>query len=75
MLNYGGGIKADINYKGEKGTFFCDDRITLRRSKVELEGIKYDIGLFDYNNNGLYNDDDDLLLIDLKGDGKLNDMI
>lgn len=69
-----GGIKGDINYKGEKGTFFCDGRVTLRRGKVELEGIKYDIGLFDYNNNGLYNDDDDLLLIDLKGDGKLNDL-
>ncbi|MCB9207678.1 MAG: TlpA family protein disulfide reductase [Ignavibacteriales bacterium] len=66
-----GGMKGVINYKGERGTFFCDDRVTLCRGKVELDGIKYNIGLFDYSNNGLYNDDDDVLLIDLNKDGKL----
>lgn len=66
-----GGMKGDFNYKGERGTFYCDDRVSLRRTKIDLDGIKHDIGLFDYSNNGLYNDDDDLLIIDLNRDGKL----
>jgi thiol-disulfide isomerase/thioredoxin len=71
FAKFWGGVKSNFNFKGEKGTFFCDDRVTLRRGKIEIEGIKYDIGLFDYSNNGLYEDDDDLLLIDLNRDGKL----
>ena len=71
FAKYWGGLKGDFNYKGERGTFYCDDRVTLCRAKIELDGIKYDIGLFDYSNNGLYKDDDDLLLIDLNRDGKL----
>jgi len=66
-----GGMKGDFNYTGAKGTFYCDDRNTLRRGKIALNKIIYDIGLFDYSNNGLYNDDDDLLIIDLNRDGKL----
>ena len=71
FAKYYGGIKGDFNYKGEKGSFYFDDRVTLRRGKVELNGTNYAVGLFDYSNNGLYNDDDDLLLIDLNRDGKL----
>ena len=71
FAKYWGGLKGDFNYKGERGTFFCDDRVTLRSGKIELDGIKYNLGLFDYSNNGLYNDDDDVLLIDLNKDGKL----
>jgi thiol-disulfide isomerase/thioredoxin len=71
FAKFWGGLKGDFNYEGKKGTFYCDDRVTLRRAKIELDGIKYDIGLFDYSNNGLYNDDDDLLIIDLNRDGKL----
>jgi len=67
-----GSRKGDLNFKGTNGTFYCDDRVTLRRGKVEIDGIKYDIGLFDYSNNGLYNDDDDLLIVNLNRDGKLN---
>ena len=71
FAKFWGGMIGEFDYKGERGTFYCDDRITLRRSKLELEGIDYDIGLFDYSNNGLYNDDDDLLIVDLNRDGKL----
>jgi len=71
LAKFWGGMKGDLNYKGLKGTFYCDDRVTLRRGKIELNKIIYDIGLFDYSNNGLYNDDDDLLIIDLNRDGKL----
>ena len=71
FAKYYGGLKGDFNYKGEKGSFYFDDRVTLRRGKVELNGTNYAVGLFDYSNNGLYNDDDDLLLLDLNRDGKL----
>lgn len=71
FAKFWGGLKGDFNYKGERGTFYCDDRVTLRRAKIELDGLKYDVGLFDYSNNGLYNDDEDLLIIDLNRDGKL----
>jgi len=66
-----GAIKGDFDYKGEKGSFYCDDRVTLRRGKINVEGVTYSIGLFDFSNNGLYNDDDDLLIVDLNNDGKL----
>ncbi len=71
FAKYWGGLKGDFNYKGEKGSFYCDDRVTLRRAKFELNETTYDIGLFDYSNNGLYDDDDDLLIVDLNRDGKL----
>jgi len=71
FVKFWGSAIGNFEFKGNKGAFFCDDRVTLRRGKVELDGVKYDIGLFDYSNNGLYNDDDDLLIIDLNKDGKL----
>jgi thiol-disulfide isomerase/thioredoxin len=71
VAKFWGGLKGDLNYKGEKGSFYCDDKVTLRRGKIKLNKIIYDIGLFDYSNNGLYNDDDDLVIIDLNRDGKL----
>lgn len=64
-------------FKGKKGSFYFDDRITLSRGEANIGGKNYQIGLFDYNNNGLFNENqgkesDDLLLIDLNHDGKLS---
>lgn len=39
--------------------------------EIALSNNKYQIGIFDYDNNGLFNDDDDLLLIDRNNSGKL----
>jgi thiol-disulfide isomerase/thioredoxin len=68
---YGANINNN-NYKGEKRTFFFDDRMSLRRGVLNLEGIKYEIGLFDYNNNGKFNDNKDVLIIDINRDEKLD---
>lgn len=66
-----GTTKGTLDYKGEKGTYYFDDRVTLSRGKAEIGGEKYLIGLFDYSNNGSFKDEDDLLIVDLDGNGKL----
>ena len=68
---YGTNINND-DFKGEKRTFFFDDRMSLRRGILKIEGTKYEIGLFDYNNNGKFNDDKDVLILDINRDGKLD---
>ena len=61
---------------GAKGTFYIDDRVALRRGKARICSKNYEVGLFDWNNNGLFNDakekDGDLFAIDLDGDGKMS---
>lgn len=67
------GARFDNNdFKGEKRTFFFDDRMSLRRGILNVGNSKYEIGLFDYNNNGKFNDDKDVLILDLNRDKKLN---
>ncbi len=67
------GVRFDNNdFKGEKRTFFFDDRMSLRRGILNIGSSKYEIGLFDYNNNGKFNDDKDVLILDLNRDKKLN---
>lgn len=61
-----------FDYEGKKRTFYFDDRKGLRRGKVNIENEVYSIGLFDYNNNGLFNEKDDALLIDINRDEKLD---
>jgi|SRR5690606_30629766 len=60
------------NFKGEKRTFFFDDLMSLRRGTLNLEDKEIKIGLFDYNNNGKFNDDEDVFIIDLNRDNKLD---
>jgi thiol-disulfide isomerase/thioredoxin len=59
-------------FTGERGTFFFDDRVTLRRATFEVNGRPHAIGLFDWTNNGLYNDRRDALLVDVPGNGVLS---
>lgn len=67
---YGAAI-GDFEFKGQRGSFYFDDRVTVRRGELHLGNKTVLLGLFDYSNNGLYNDKDDVLLIDLDGNGKL----
>ncbi|MDP2038486.1 MAG: TlpA disulfide reductase family protein [Ignavibacteria bacterium] len=60
-----------FDYKGEKGTFYFDDRLGLRIGTLRIDGEDYLIGLHDVNNNGLFNDERDVVIIDLNEDGKL----
>jgi len=63
------------NFTGKKGTFYFYNRITLSRGKLILSNKTYQVGLYDFNNNGLFNDTEgkasDLFIIDLNEDKKL----
>ena len=58
-------------YTGEKGTYYFKNRLSLRRGYLVLEGDTIDIGLYDYSENGRFDDPDDQLYLDLDGDRKL----
>jgi thiol-disulfide isomerase/thioredoxin len=69
-----GRLKGKPTFDGRCGTFFWDGRISLRRGTLELAGDSIALGLFDLGNNGLFNDSDDVLLIDREGTGHLTYM-
>lgn len=59
-------------FDGKRRTFFFDDRMGLRRGKLSLQDTVIQIGLFDYSNNGRFNDSSDIVLIDINRDNKLD---
>jgi thiol-disulfide isomerase/thioredoxin len=67
-----GGLNGEPDFKGTYGSFYFDDRVTLRRGILTVNGKHYSVGLFDFSNNGLYNDSDDVLIVDLHGNGILS---
>jgi thiol-disulfide isomerase/thioredoxin len=67
-----GSFSGEPDFKGTYGSFYFDDRVTLRRGTLALNGKHYSIGLFDFSNNGLYNDSDDVLIVDIHGNGILS---
>jgi len=69
-----GMLKGKPTFDGRCGTFFWDGRVSLRRGTLEVAGDSIQLGLFDLGNNGLYNDSDDVLLIDREGTGQLTYM-
>ncbi len=79
-----GGLKPKVamfysdkapGFTGKKGSFYIDERIALSRGEMTLQTITYQVGLFDWNNNGFFNDADgkeqDDIIIDLNQDGFL----
>jgi thiol-disulfide isomerase/thioredoxin len=66
-----GGFYGEPDFKGSAGSFYFADRVSVRRGSIVVNKTKYSIGLFDFSNNGLFNDDDDLLLIDNGESGAL----
>ncbi|MDI6803302.1 MAG: TlpA disulfide reductase family protein [Bacteroidota bacterium] len=71
FLKFYSNFIQDNDFTGKHGTFYFDNPLGLRRGEIALSNNKYQIGIFDYDNNGLFNDDDDLLLIDRNNSGKL----
>ena len=57
--------------EGKQGTFYFDDRVALRRGRVRLGNTEIDVGLFDYNANRRFDEEEDRLLLDLDGDQRL----
>ncbi len=62
-------------FRGQRGTFYWDDRVNLRRGRVHVDGKSYTIGLLDGTNNGRFDDDSgdvkDLLIVDRHSSGRL----
>ncbi|MCW9708920.1 TlpA family protein disulfide reductase [Fodinibius salsisoli] len=59
-------------FDGSKGSFYFTERLNLRRGKLTHPQGTTMIGLVDYSVNGLYNDDDDRVYLDLNNNGKLS---
>ncbi|MCA9743188.1 MAG: TlpA family protein disulfide reductase [Deferribacteres bacterium] len=64
-----------MDLKGKARTFFVDYRLGLHRGYAEIDDQPYAVGLFDYNNNGRFDDAEgkgnDVFLIDLDQDSRL----
>ena len=56
---------------GERGTFLFDDRPVFARGVLRHGADTLHIGVYDWNVNGRYDDEEDLLLVDVDGDGVL----
>ena len=67
-------INPDLysSFDGTRGTFCFDDYMSLNRGKAIIADVEYDLGLFDQNFNGLYNDSLDIFMIDFNRDGLLD---
>ena len=63
------------DFTGEAGTYYFEVAINLRRGKVVVRGTDYEIGLWDRSGNGRYNDERDLLIIDLDRSGGLQSRV
>lgn len=66
-----GNLKGVFDFKGKKGSFYFDDKVALRRSKISIKNKRYHFGIYDYTSNGLFNDDKDVLIFDMNNDSKL----
>ncbi|MHB9041497.1 MAG: TlpA family protein disulfide reductase [Melioribacteraceae bacterium] len=72
FLKYAKLYSADFDFDGKERSFFFDYTLTLRKGELKFGNLTYSVGLFDYSNNGKFNDKRDLFLIDLTRTGKLN---
>ena len=63
--------KLPADFTGQKGTFYFPERHSLSRGRVALDGDTLAIGLYDYSENGRFDDEEDLLYLDLNRDEKL----
>ena len=61
------------DFDGNKERFYFNDVKNFTRGEFTLNGLNYQIGLYDdFPNDGLFNGRDDLLFIDLNRDGIMN---
>jgi thiol-disulfide isomerase/thioredoxin len=67
-----GMMHNDSNFIGQKGTYYWDDRVNTHIGCLTIDGESYSIGLNDYGNNGLFNDSDDVFMLNDKGYGNLD---
>ena len=68
------GPKLPAGFTGQEGTFYFDNRLSLRRGHVVFDGDTLAVGLYDYDENGRFDGEEDLLYLDLNRDEKLSIM-
>jgi len=66
-----GAFKGNPEFKGLSGSYYFTDRLSLKRGVIVISGKQYSLGLYDHSNNGLYTDEDDVILVDVHGNGVL----
>lgn len=71
MTRLWAGASSNLTFCGKRGTFFFGRRLNLRRGPFAIGSTMHEIGLFDYDNDGLFNGKNDALLIDFVRSGKL----
>ncbi len=59
------------DFPGKVGTFYWNDRITVRRGNIRVGNGSYLIGLQDFTYSGLYNEKQDLIYVDNNHTGKI----
>jgi len=65
-------VKMSPEFTGEPRSYFFAQKRNLLRGKVDFACGTYETAICDLNLNGRYNDPEDVLLIDLNQDGRLN---
>lgn len=53
------------DYEGKKGTFYYNEQLQFSYAIIDIDSIFYKFGLSDMGFNGLYNDKNDLLIIEV----------
>lgn len=64
--------RHDPKFKGKKGSFYYLGRMNLKKGLLDTDSGKMLIGVQDLNLNGLFNDPDDRIHVDLDGDKALS---
>lgn len=62
---------ATCSFKGKRGTFYFDTPLGVRQGVLKIGTREYDVGLYDFDNDGLFDGKGDVLLVDLNRDGTL----
>lgn len=55
---HGPSVNPDLaarSVEGKRGTFYFDTPLGVRRGILNIGSDQYDVGLFDYDNDGLFN--------------------
>jgi len=63
----------DSSFSGKRGTFYFDEDLFVRKGSFRIFDHIYNVGLYDYSFNGLFNDSDDVFIIDQNDDGDMSD--
>ena len=56
-------VNSQPAFSGARGSYYFDTRIGVRKTVLSVGPANFEVGLYDWSNDGLFNDDEDLLLV------------